>query len=155
MKNKFMERAIELSRKSVDSGGGPFGAVITLKDEIISEGMNRVTLDPPDPTSHAEMNAIRAAAKQLNNFKLDQCILWTSCLPCPGCYSFAFWARISKIYYACTHKDAATIDFDDSLIYSEFTKKIEDKTIPMTQIMHKEGVEVFKYWDQKVDKVKY
>ena len=155
MNNKFMKRAIELARISVDTGGGPFGAVITLKDEIISEGMNRVTLHPPDPTSHAEINFIRTAAKKLNNFKLDQCILWTSCLPCPGCYSFSFWARISKIYYACTHKDAAAIDFDDSLIYSEFTKKIEDKTIPMTQIMQKEGVEVFKYWDQKVDKVKY
>ena len=154
MNNKFMERAIELSRISVDSGGGPFGALITRKDEIISEGMNRVTVNN-DPTAHAEIVAIREAAKKLNTFKLDQCVLWTSCLPCPGCYSFAFWARISKIYYACTHKDAAAIDFDDSLIYSEFTKKIEDRRIPMTQIMQKEGVEVFKYWDQKVDKVKY
>ena len=150
-----MERSIELSRISVETGGGPFGAIITLKDEIISEGMNRVTLNPPDPTSHAEINCIRAAAKKLNTFKLDQCVLWSSCFSCSGCYSFAFWARISKIYYACTHKDAAAIDFDDSLIYSEFTKKIEDRRIPMTQIMQKEGVEVFKYWDKKVDKVKY
>ena len=116
--------------------------------------MNRVTVNN-DPTAHAEIVAIREAAKKLNTFKLDQCVLWTSCLPCPGCYSFAFWSRISKIYYACTHKDAAAIDFDDSLIYSEFTKKIEDRRISMTQIMQKEGVEVFKYWDQKVDKVKY
>ena len=154
MNNKFMERAIELSRKSVDSNGGPFAAIITVKNEIISEGMNRVTVSN-DPTAHAEIVAIREAAKKLNTFKLDQCVLWTSCLPCPGCYSFAFWARISKIYYACTHKDAAAIDFDDSLIYSEFTKKIEDRRIPMTQIMQKEGVEVFKYWDQKVDKIQY
>ena len=149
-----MKRSIELARISIDSEGGPFGALITRKDEIISEGMNRVTVNN-DPTAHAEIVAIRAAAKKLNTFKLDQCVLWTSCLPCPGCYSFAFWARISKIYYACTHKDAAAIDFDDSLIYSEFTKKIEDRRIPMTQIMQKEGVEVFKYWDQKVDKLKY
>ena len=154
MNNKFMKRSIELARISIDSEGGPFGALITRKDEIISEGMNRVTVNN-DPTAHAEIVAIRAAAKKLNTFKLDQCVLWTSCLPCPGCYSFAFWARISKIYYACTHKDAAAIDFDDSLIYSEFTKKIEDRRIPMTQIMQKEGVEVFKYWDQKVDKLKY
>ena len=149
-----MKRSIELARISIDSEGGPFGALITRKDEIISEGMNRVTVNN-DPTAHAEIVAIREAAKKLNTFKLDQCVLWTSCLPCPGCYSFAFWARISKIYYACTHKDAAAIDFDDSLIYSEFTKKIEDRRIPMTQIMQKEGVEVFKYWDQKVDKLKY
>ena len=149
-----MKRSIELARISIDSEGGPFGALITRKDEIISEGMNRVTVNN-DPTAHAEIVAIREAAKKLNTFKLDQCVLWTSCLPCPGCYSFAFWARISKIYYACTHKDAAAIDFDDSLIYSEFTKKIEDRRISMTQIMQKEGVEVFKYWDQKVDKLKY
>ena len=154
MNNKFMKRAIAVSRMSVESGGGPFGALITRKDEIISEGMNRVTVNN-DPTAHAEIVAIREAAKKLNTFKLDQCVLWTSCFSCSGCYSFAFWARISKIYYACTHKDAAAIDFDDSLIYSEFTKKIEDRTIPMTQVMQKEGLEVFKYWDQKVDKVKY
>ena len=154
MNNKFMKRSIELARISIDSEGGPFGALITRKDEIISEGMNRVTVNN-DPTAHAEIVAIREAAKKLNTFKLDQCVLWSSCFSCSGCYSFAFWARISKIYYACTHKDAAAIDFDDSLIYSEFTKKIEDRRIPMTQIMQKEGVEVFKYWDQKVDKLKY
>ena len=154
MNNKFMKRSIELARISIDSEGGPFGALITRKDEIISEGMNRVTVNN-DPTAHAEIVAIREAAKKLNTFKLDQCVLWSSCFSCSGCYSFAFWARISKIYYACTHKDAAAIDFDDSLIYSEFTKKIEDRRISMTQIMQKEGVEVFKYWDQKVDKLKY
>ena len=149
-----MERAIELSRNSIDSNGGPFGAIITLKDEIISEGMNRVTVNN-DPTAHAEIMAIRYAAKKLNTFKLDQCVLWTSCFPCPGCYSFAFWARISKIYYACTHNDAKDIEFDDSLIYTEFTKKVEDKTIPMIQLMREQGLKSFEIWKNKADKINY
>ena len=62
MKNKFMQRAIELSIESINSGGGPFGSVITKENEIISEGMNRVTVNN-DPTAHGEITAIRLACK--------------------------------------------------------------------------------------------
>jgi len=154
MSNKFMKRAIELSIESVNNGTGPFGAVIVKDDKIISEGFNTVTLTN-DPTSHAEIVAIRTACKSLNNFNLEKYDLYTTCEPCPMCLSAIYWAHISKIYYANTRSDAQRIDFDDSLIYEELKKNIKERKISMHQIMREEALKAFEMWDKKVDKVKY
>ena len=154
MKNRFMSRAIELSIESVKSGGGPFGSVIIKNNEIISEGMNRVTKNN-DPTAHGEIVAIRNACKNLNDFSLKGCELYTSCEPCPMCLSAIYWSRIDKIYYANTRDDAKKIDFDDSLIYSELTKKIKERKIPTTQLMRDEALQGFKLWKNTENKVRY
>ena len=78
MKNKFMQKAIELSIESINSGGGPFGSVIAKGDKIISEGMNRVAVNN-DPTAHGEITAIRQACKKLNTFDLNGYELYTNC----------------------------------------------------------------------------
>jgi len=149
-----MERAIALSIESVKSGGGPFGSVIIKNNEIISEGMNRVTKNN-DPTAHGEIVAIRNACKNLNDFSLKGCELYTSCEPCPMCLSAIYWSRIDKIYYANTRDDAKKIDFDDSLIYSELTKKIKERKIPTTQLMRDEALQGFTLWKNTENKVKY
>ena len=154
MKNKFMSRAIELSIESVNNGTGPFGAVIVKNEKIIAEGSNKVT-STNDPTAHGEIVAIREACKQLNNFSLSGCELYSSCEPCPLCLSAIYWARINKIYYANTREDARKIDFDDSFIYSEIKKNIDERKIPMTQMMRDEALKAFELWDKKKDKVKY
>ena len=154
MKNEFMQRAIELSIESINSGGGPFGSVIVKDNKIISEGMNRVTVNN-DPTAHGEIVAIRLATKSLNNFNLKGCELYSSTEPCPMCLSAIYWARIDKVYYANTRNDAQKINFDDSLIYSELIKKIDQRKIPMIQVMREEGLKAFELWNKKTDKVKY
>ena len=154
MKNKFMQRAIELSIESINSGGGPFGSVIVKDEKIISEGMNRVTVDN-DPTSHGGIVAIRNACKKLNTFNLSNCSLYSSCEPCPMCMSAIYWSRIGKVYYANTRDDAKKINFDDSLIYSEISKKNEDKKIPIKQMLRDEALKAFELWDKKTDKIEY
>ena len=154
MKNKFMLRAIALSIESVKTGGGPFGSIIVKDDEIISEGFNKVT-STNDPTAHGEIVAIRDACKKLNNFNLKGSELYSTCEPCPMCLSAIYWARIDKISYANTREDARKIDFDDSLIYSEFKKNINERKIPMIQMMRNEALKAFELWDKKTDKVKY
>ena len=154
MKNAFMKRAIELSIKSVNNGGGPFGSVIVKGDKIIAEGSNKVTSNN-DPTAHGEIVAIREACKKLNNFSLNGCELYSTCEPCPMCLSAIYWARINKIYYANTREDARKIDFDDSLIYTELQKNIDKRKIPMIQMMRNEALKAFEMWDKKTDKVKY
>ncbi len=149
-----MQRAIELSIESINSGGGPFGSVIVKDNKIISEGMNRVTVNN-DPTAHGEIVAIRLATKSLNNFNLKGCELYSSTEPCPMCLSAIYWARIDKVYYANTRNDAQKINFDDSLIYSELIKKIDQRKIPMIQVMREEGLKAFELWNKKTDKVKY
>ena len=154
MSSQFMNRAIELSIKSVNSGTGPFGAVIVKDNKIISEGFNIVTLANA-PTSHAEIVAIRNACKSLNNFSLKGSDLYTTCEPCPMCLSAIYWARVDNVYYANTRSDAQKIDFDDSLIFEELKKNIKERKIPMHQMMRDEALKAFEMWDKKIDKIKY
>ncbi len=153
-KNKFMLRAIELSVKSANGTGGPFGCVVVKNNKIIAEGSNNVTFSN-DPTAHAEIVAIRNACKKLNTFNLSGCDIFTSCEPCPMCLSAIYWSHIDNIYYANTRDDAKKINFDDSMIYSEFSKKIEDRKIPIKQMLREKALEAFNIWDKKTDKIEY
>ena len=149
-----MQRAIELSIESINSGGGPFGSVVAKDNEIISEGMNRVTVNN-DPTAHGEITAIRQACMKLNTFDLSGYELYSNCEPCPMCLSAIYWSHIDKVYYANTRDDAHKIDFLDPIIYKELQKTNEEKKIQMVQMMRKEGLKAFEIWDKKVDKIKY
>jgi guanine deaminase len=152
---KFMRRAIELSRTHMQKqAGGPFGAVIVKDGKIVAEGWNQVT-STNDPTAHAEVTAIRNACKALGNFDLSGTELYTSCEPCPMCLSAAYWARVSKIYFAATRADAARSQFDDDFIYQEIPKRLEDRSIKMIQLLNDEALEVFHAWDAKTDKIRY
>tara|TARA_B100001173_G_scaffold219966_1_gene190354 strand:+ start:1016 stop:1486 length:471 start_codon:yes stop_codon:yes gene_type:complete len=153
-KNKFMLKAIELSIKSAETTGGPFGCVIVKDNNIISEGSNKVT-STNDPTAHGEIVAIRQACVNLSTFNLSGCELYSTCEPCPMCLSAIYWSHIDKIFYANTRDDAKNIDFDDSFIYSEISKKIDDRKVQMIQLHRDEALKAFKIWDQKLDKIKY
>ena len=153
-KNLFMMRAIDLSIESAKSKGGPFGCVIVKNNKIIAEGSNKVTMNN-DPTAHGEIVAIRAACQKLNTFNLSECDLYSSCEPCPMCLSAIYWSRIENIFYANTRIDAKNIDFDDSFIYSEINKNLENRKIKMHQIHRDEALEAFKIWENKKDKIKY
>ena len=151
-----MERAIFLSKKSVETNGGPFGAVVSFRGEIVGEGMNRVTIEN-DCSLHAEVVAMRAAQKKLNTFNLKGAVLWSSTEPCPLCTSMVLWARLDSVFYCNTRHDAKKIDFDDSKIFEELKKKPGDRKIPFKQMVEyrDKALESFSAWNKKTDKVKY
>ena len=154
-KKKLMQEAVACSLFGMDNNaGGPFGAVIVKNNEIIAKGWNKVT-STNDPTAHAEVTAIREACKKLNTFDLSGCELYTSCEPCPMCLSAIYWARINKIYYANTRKDAADINFDDDFIYKEIPLPLEKRAIPMEQLGRDDAIKVFEKWSSKQDKTAY
>tara|TARA_B100001123_G_C14996287_1_gene901677 strand:+ start:143 stop:613 length:471 start_codon:yes stop_codon:yes gene_type:complete len=153
-KNSFMLRAIELSIKSVNNNGGPFGCVIVKDQKIIAEGNNQVT-NLNDPTAHAEIVTIRKACKIINNFNLEGTEMYTSCEPCPMCLSAIYWAHIDKVYFGNTRVDAANIGFDDNHIYEELNKEITNRVIPMEQIHKDDAIQAFKKWELKTDKIEY
>jgi guanine deaminase len=153
--SKFMREAIRLSRQQMRRNqGGPFGAVIVRDGKIVGRGWNRVT-STNDPTAHAEVSAIRDACKKLKTFRLDGCDLYANCEPCPMCLAAIYWARLGKIFYANTRKDAAGIQFDDDWLYQEITLPLRRRKIPMTQLLRSEALKVFAEWDSKQDKVRY
>ena len=122
---KFMNEAILLSEKSLETNdGGPFGCVVVKDDKIVGRGNNQV-ISTNDPTAHAEIIAIREACKNLGSFQLQGCEIYTSCEPCPMCLGAIYWARPDIIYYANTRNDASQIGFDDSLIYDELKTDLQ------------------------------
>lgn len=150
-----MREAIKLSIENVKSGhGGPFGAVIVKNGKIIATGVNSVTTSN-DPTAHAEVMAIRNACATLGTFQLEDCVIYTSCEPCPMCLGAIYWARPSQVFYANTKADAAFIDFDDQFIYEELELSIPDRKLPTEQLMRDEALEAFKLWKLSTQKVQY
>jgi guanine deaminase len=150
----FMRRAIELSRESVKKGGGPFGAVITRNGKIIAESHNQVTL-LNDPTAHAEVNAIRDAARKLNTFDLSGCEIYASCEPCPMCLGAIYWAKLDKVFFGGSRSDAGDVGFDDSFIYEEISLPLLKRSIESCQILREEALEAFKAWKLCENKIEY
>ncbi|MCF8245561.1 MAG: nucleoside deaminase [Saprospiraceae bacterium] len=151
----FMQAAIQLAFEGMRSGeGGPFGAVVVKNGEIIGRGNNRVATTL-DPTAHAEIVAIRDACRHLGHFQLDDCLLFTSCEPCPMCLGAIYWARPQAFYFACTKADAASIDFDDQFIYDELKLPFAERKIPAIPLLREEGLKAFEEWRNLEDKFVY
>lgn len=152
---KHLERAIELSRRGMQSGnGGPFGCVVVLGDKIVGEGSNMVT-SSNDPTAHAEVVAIRAACGKLGTYQLTDCDIYASCEPCPMCLGAIYWARPRRVIYANTRYEAAAIDFDDNLIYQEIGISTTERQIPFIHASHPDAKKVFDEWKEWEGKQKY
>ena len=151
---KFMQMAIDLSIENIDTGGGPFGAVIVRDGEVIATGANRVVPNA-DPTAHAEVMAIRNACTKLGTFLLTDCTIYSSCEPCPMCLSALYWAGVKRICYGNTKDDAKAIDFDDSFIYDQLDLSYADRSIKCEHFMRDNALAAFRKWDEKKDKVRY
>jgi len=144
---KFMRMAIKLAEENVDKAlGGPFGAVVVKDGKLIAKSANKVTATI-DPTAHAEVSAIRIAAKKLKTFDLSGCVIYTSCEPCPMCLGAIYWAKISKIYFGNTKQDAAEVGFNDKFIYDELELSMEQRKLPVIQILRNEAIIAFQKWE--------
>lgn len=154
MQSEFMQEAIRLASENIDNHGGPFGAVIVRSGAIVGRGCNRVTANN-DPTAHAEVMAIRDAARHLGTFDLSDCEIYTSCEPCPMCLGAIYWARLRRIYYGNTQTDADAIGFGDRFIYQQLALPIGRRTISEQQCMHDEALKTFDKWRLKSDKTPY
>jgi tRNA(Arg) A34 adenosine deaminase TadA len=154
MMNAFMTRAIKLAVQNVETGGGPFGAVITKNGQVVAEGVNRVTVKN-DPTAHAEIQAIRAACEKMGTFDLPGCEIYSSCEPCPMCLSAIYWAHISTIYYAASCEDAAKAGFNDLFIYNEIKLNPDERSIPHIKLLNPETPFPFEAWIESENKTKY
>ncbi|MBP3289444.1 MAG: nucleoside deaminase [Alistipes sp.] len=149
-----MRMAIDIANRNVDSGGGPFGAVIVRGGEVIATGANRVVA-MYDPTAHAEVSAIREACQKLGTFKLDGCTVYSSCEPCPMCLSALYWAGVERICYGNTKADAKRIKFDDSFIYDQLALDYNRRSIRCEHFLRDEALGTFRKWETKEDKVAY
>lgn len=150
-----MELAISLALDGIRSKGhGPFGAVIVKNGDVVGTGINNVTLDN-DPTAHAEVCAIRDACKNIKDFSLKGCEIYTTCEPCPMCLGAIFWARLDRIYFGATRDDAALINFDDHKFYEEIAKPPQMREVPMNALSRADCLTIFNAWVLLSEKVHY
>ena len=155
MDERFLREAIRLSLDKMQAGeGGPFGAVVVRRGEIVGVGWNRVT-STNDPTAHAEIVAMRDACSRLGTFLLAGCDLYTSCEPCPMCLAAIYWARIEHLYYAAGREDAAAAGFDDAWLYDEIALPPAERAMPTEQHLRDAALEAFAAWARKEDRVEY
>lgn len=151
----FLRRALELAREHGATGiNGPFGAVVVRDGEVVGEGWNRV-VECHDPTSHAEVNAIREAARRLGTHDLSGCTIYASCEPCPMCLSAIYWARIARLHFAAGKDDAAAIGFDDAHIDRQLSLDWETREIEATQHLRAEGCAVLDEWVRNPLRIEY
>ena len=157
--NKYMKVAQELSEENLKTNaGGPFGACVVKNGKVIGKGSNHVLINN-DPTAHAEIMAIRDACKNINSYDLSECVLYTSCYPCPMCLSAVIWSNIKMVYYGNTKEDADKIGFRDEEIYDFIKKSSENDTdnniLKLECIDRKETIKAFNTFEEKMDKTIY
>ncbi len=151
----YMNVAFEESFISVRNNlGGPFGAVIVMDGKIIGKGGNRV-LEQNDPTAHAEIMAIREACKSINGTDLAGSVLYTTCEPCPMCFSAIYWANIQTVYFTMTRMDAGSMGFRDNHLYEELNVPVNERMIDFVQLNHHKASSLLKEWNEKPDKTLY
>ena len=123
---EYFKKAIELARVGVkNKEGGPFGAVVVKDGQIIGLGNNKV-LKENDPTSHAEIVAIRDACRRINSYNLEGAQIYSTSEPCPMCLSAIIWANIKEVYFVTTREEVGSIGFRDDLIYNYLEGKKKD-----------------------------
>lgn len=104
----YMSRALELAQIAFDASEVPIGAVVVYEDEIVGEGYNQ-TISTLDPSAHAEMVAIRQAAKTIGNYRLVGCTVYVTLEPCTMCTGLLVHGRISRLVYGATEPKAGAI----------------------------------------------
>ena len=151
---ELLRQAIALAVASAETDGGPFGALVGRGEEVVATGTNRVTASG-DPTAHAEIVAIRAAAVALGTHDLSGTTLYASTEPCPMCLAAAWWARVDAIVFAADRHAAARAGFDDAAIYAEVAAGYSERTIPCSQLLAEEGEAPFLAWASNPDRLHY
>jgi guanine deaminase len=150
----YLKRTLEIARKNITNGSGPFGAIVVRKEEVLAESANCVVL-LNDPTAHAEILAIREASAKVSSFDLSDCVLYASCEPCPMCMAAIYWAGIQKVVYASDRRDAAEAGFQDDHIYRELALDPARRKVTFLRELHEEGVKIFREWKSFDGKIPY
>ncbi len=152
--DEHLQRAVDLATSAASGEGGPFGCVIVRGATVLGEGTNRVTRDL-DPSAHAEVVAIRAACQAIGSHRLDDCVLYTSCEPCPMCLAAAWWSRVERIVFAASRDDAAVAGFDDAAIYCEVKQPLERRMLPIAPGDVTDRLAPFSAWAANPNRIPY
>lgn len=144
--SEAMREAIRVARIGMDTGQTPFGACI-IKDGALIVSEHNVVWATTDITAHAEVNAIRAACRTLQTVDLSGCVIYSTCEPCPMCFSAIHWARIQRIVFAAAIEDAARAGFHELTIANTEMKRLGGSDVEIISgVLQGEARELFQAW---------
>ncbi|NLC55996.1 MAG: nucleoside deaminase [Armatimonadetes bacterium] len=150
-----MRLAIAQAREGIQRGQTPFGACI-VRDGVVVAGAHNAVWAHTDITAHAEIEAIRAACRALGTVDLSGCTIYSTCEPCPMCFSACHWANLDRIVYGATIADAARAGFRELAIPNEQMKSYGQSTIQLTSgVLHAECAALFEEWGARPDRRSY
>ncbi|MCC6864912.1 MAG: nucleoside deaminase [Ignavibacteria bacterium] len=152
---KYMQMAIDKCREGVDNGQTPFAACIVKDDKVIACNHNIVWASN-DITAHGEINAIRNGCLAIGSIDLSGSTIYSTCEPCPMCFTAIHWARIDRIFYGANINDAEKFGFNELKISNKMLKELGNCKVKITgDFMKNECVEIFEYWALKKSKKVY
>ncbi len=147
--NEIMRLGIAEARKTMNENkGGPFGAVITDKNNNVIVVASSLVLENHDPTAHAEIMAIRKACEKLKTHDLSEYVLYATGYPCPMCLSAIIWANIKTVYYGTDLNDVEKIGFRDNFIY-KFINENNSNILNLKQLNRVECKALFDEYKNK------
>jgi tRNA(Arg) A34 adenosine deaminase TadA len=167
--NRWIEMVCQEAVDSVAEGGGPFGAVLLQIDDETNKVIrlwmdHNHVIEHLDPTAHAEISVIRAACRELGVIDLghieksesrlpqegemSHCEIYSSCEPCPMCYSAIAWARIPALVFSASRFDASAeeVGFQDEELHAELTQDYSERKISVHQAPSSRALEAFEQW---------
>jgi guanine deaminase len=151
----LLRRVLAEAEEWADSGGGgPFAAAVSFDGEVLALARNEVVA-AGDPTAHAEMTALRAAARARGTHDLSGAVLVASAEPCPMCLGAAWWARIDRIVFSAARAEATAAGFDDTILYDEVAAPLDRRRLPMVQALAEDGSRPFHAWARSPNRVPY
>ncbi len=149
--NMFMQQAIAVAREGLAAGQTPFGAVIVRGGEVIAKAHNNVWADC-DPTAHAEVMAIREASRQLQTVDLSGCEIFSTCEPCPMCFTAIHWAKLPRLVYGASIADAERAGFSELCVSNKQLKDLGGSEIEIVAGFQREAcVALFDEWLARED----
>ncbi|MEA3288719.1 MAG: nucleoside deaminase [Campylobacterota bacterium] len=144
----FMQEAVKAAKEGIKKGQTPFGTVIVKDNKIIVSAHNQVWQDT-DITAHAEINAIRKCCKEIEDIDLSDCEIYTTCEPCPMCFSAIHWGRFKRIIYGASIEDAKDAGFNELDIPNRQMKELGGSGVSLTSnVLAKECKELFALWNK-------
>jgi tRNA(Arg) A34 adenosine deaminase TadA len=151
----WMRLAIGKAREGVAAGQTPFGACVVRGDEAVALAHN-VVLRTTDITAHAEVTAVREACRALGTIDLRGCVIYSTCEPCPMCFSACHWANLDRIVYGAAIADAAACGFRELSVSNEQMKRLGGSRVELAPgVLREEAVELFREWTRRPDRRAY
>jgi len=141
----FLCEAIEMARENISRGGRPFGAVLVRDGKVLARGVNEIH-STNDPTSHAEMNAIRAAAQALGSPRLDGCAIYASGHPCPMCLAAMRLAGVGEVAYAYSNAEAEPYGLSTAAVYADLARPFAEQSMKIAHLPVRPDGDLYEQW---------